>query len=285
MAVNKIFADIRVIRRCTVTMNNNELIKNITEDKYIDKSSIIKAARTINPDFSEKSIYWLLDQLMDSGLLIRVGRNKYVINKDGRILKQYKYQYSDKMQKIVSALETEFPLINFQAWESIQYNYFVNHQIAHNTLFVEVENQLENSVYEYLKDRFNSNVLLKPDINLYNLYVSDETIIVLNLITEAPANKNNKHGILLEKLLVDMMTNKLITMFVSKSEYTNVFENAFNMYCIDETKLFRYAKRRNADKRIFEYITKNTKVNLITEDNYVRPKYIRNKTHTSSSNE
>ena len=245
-------------------MDFNELIKNITEDKYIDKSAIINAARTLNPDFSEKSIYWLLNQLMDSGLLTRVGRNKYVTKKEGRIFKQYKYQYSDKMQKIVLSLEAEFPLINFQAWESIQFNCFVNHQIAHNTIFIEVENQLENSVYEYLKNRFNSNVLLKPDINLYNLYVSDEIIIVLNLITETPENKNNKHGIILEKLLVDMMTNKLITMFVSKSEYTNVFENAFSMYCIDESKLFRYAKRRNADKRIFEYITKNTKVNLIT---------------------
>lgn len=266
-------------------MNFNELVMNITEDKYVDRYAIIKAARIINPDFSEKSIYWLLDQMMDSGLLVRVGRNKYSIKKDGRISKQYQYQYSDKMQKIISALEDEFPLINFQAWESIQFNYFVNHQIAHNTLFVEVENQLEISVYEFLRDRFDGNVLLKPDINIYNLYASDETIVVLNLVTETPTDKNNKHGVLLEKLLVDMMTNKLITMFVSRSEYTYVFENAFYMYCIDESKMFRYAKRRNADKRIIEFIMKNTKVNLITEENYVRPKYIRNKTHTRNSSE
>lgn len=248
-----------------IFINIEKIVKDIPNDKYVNKDDIILAARRDKPNFSEKSVYWLLNRLMVMGLLIRVGRDKYRLRKNNKILKTYHYQYSKKMQNVVSILTRKYPLMEFQVWESIQFNYFVNHQIAHNILFVEVENMLENSTYELLRDKFDGNVLLCPNYDTYSLYVADETIVVLNLITETPTDKNNIHNVLLEKLLVDMMINKLISLFVSKSEFAHILEEAFLMYCINESKMFRYARRRNADKRIREFIKKNTNVVLKME--------------------
>jgi hypothetical protein len=246
-------------------MNINEIAINIPIGRSIDRAEIIKAARVVQPDFCEKSIYWLINQLIELGVIERVGRNKYFLIKDDKMRKDYTYQPSDKMIKVIEALANKYPLMVFQVWESIQFNYFLNHQIAHNTLFVEVERMLENSVYEFLRDKFHGNILLKPNREIYSLYGTDDTIVVLNLVTETPTDKNCNHGIMLEKLLVDMMTNKLIQMFVSKSEYAHIMEDAYSMYRIDETKMFHYARRRKAVEKIKKFINEQTKICLKTE--------------------
>lgn len=139
-------------------MDINKIAQYIPTGRSVDHGEIILAARQVQPSFSDKSIYWLLNQLKEAGLIERVGRNKYFLIKEDRIRQDYTYESSEKMKQVISKLSVEFPLMEFQAWESIQFNYFLNHQIAHNTLFVEVEPFLENSVYEYLRDEFSGNM-------------------------------------------------------------------------------------------------------------------------------
>lgn len=81
-------------------------------------------------------------------------------------------------------------------------------------------------------------------------------------------NKENEHLVSIEKLLVDMVCNKLIFMLVEKSEYPEIYEEIFSRYTIDESKLFRYARRRNAEKRLKEYLKRNTKIKLMAEDTH-----------------
>ena len=45
-----------------------------------------------------------------------------------------------------------YPLLEFQMWELIQFNEFLNHQIAKNIIVVEVENMLEDSVFDTLRE-------------------------------------------------------------------------------------------------------------------------------------
>lgn len=43
-------------------------------------------------------------------------------------------------------------MLEFQMWELIQFNEFLNHQIAKNIIVVEVENMLEDSVFDTLRE-------------------------------------------------------------------------------------------------------------------------------------
>lgn len=164
-------------------MNLSNIVRHLPSGT-IDKSSIYKAATQENHQFKMSSIFWLIRNMIDEGLLVKVGRNKYCAVNAGTSRKQYSYPFSNELQNIVTSLEANYPLMDFQAWEAFQFNYFANHQIAHNLFFIEVENMLETSIYEFLRDSYNNQVLLKPDAAACEIYAVGNTIIVQNLITE-----------------------------------------------------------------------------------------------------
>ncbi len=243
-----------------------KIAESIPTNQYISKEDILEIAHAQNVDIKDSSVFWLIRQLIESGVIARNGRNSYYRMTGDKTRIEYCYQPSEKLANIIGFLKEEYPLLDFQAWESVQFNYFINHQIAHNTIFVEVENMLQDSVYETLRDEHGRNVLLKPTVDIYNLYAEDDTIVILNLVSETPVTTTLPHSVLLEKLLVDMMSNKIIPMFVQKSEFSDVYEEAFSKYHIDESRLFRYARRRNAEDRLRKFLKEETNIKLVTED-------------------
>ena len=66
-------------------------------------------------------------------------------------------------------------------------------------------------------------------------------------------------------MLVDLVSDPLLQEVISKSEYPAIFEGAFSGYVIDESCLFRYAKRRAAEKRLRALIRVKTNITLRTE--------------------
>lgn len=85
------------------------------------------------------------------------------------------------------------------------------------------------------------------------------------LTSESPAGINGDYNTSIEKLIVDMFANKVLQMFVSKGDYPNALEYMFEKYNINETKLFRYARRRNKAKEIYDFLNEKTQVKLSSE--------------------
>lgn len=105
-------------------------------------------------------------------------------------------------------------------------------------------------------------MLLNPTIEEYYKYWYDDMIIVRRLISEAPKNKKIKWQSRLEKVLVDLLADNLLQGILSPAELPAIYEDAFRKYVIDESSLFRYAKRRGAEKKIRQFITEKTNVML-----------------------
>ena len=63
-------------------------------------------------------------------------------------------------------------------------------------------------------------------------------------------------------MLVDIVNDKIIKSTFSESEYPQIFESVFDRYVIDESQMFRYARRRTSDKKIKELIKQETKIEL-----------------------
>lgn len=235
-------------------------------DTTFGKEAIVRASEASNQKIKSSSVFWLINKMLDDNYINRVGRNQYTVNKDIKPHTIYYYKFSDSLHKIVSAIEEQYPLIEFQAWEAVQYNEFVNHLIAHNMYFIEVENMLCDTVFEFLRESSPRNILLKPDKNIFMRYAGHETIIVQNLISEAPNNKSNPHGVVVEKLLVDMLADKKIELFVEPAEFPFIWEEIFEKYVIDESRLMRYARRRNAEAKIRNFINEKTSIVLHSEE-------------------
>ncbi|MCR4893482.1 MAG: hypothetical protein K5911_01970 [Eubacteriales bacterium] len=59
--------------------------------------------------------------------------------------------------------------------------------------------------------------------------------------------------ITLEKMLVDIYADKLISSTFSKAEYPGIIRQAESRYMLDETRMLRYAGRRNQQKEIAKH--------------------------------
>ena len=210
-----------------------------------------------SPNIGRSTIYYMLKQLCNSGEITRTSRGHFnVVEK-----KAYCYNLSDTAQEISSAITQHYPLINFQVWELYQMNEFVNHQLAKNTIFIDVENMLDESIFNLLFDKY-PHILLNPSINEYYKYAGDKTIIVGKLISEVPSCFGEYRQASLEKILVDLFGRGVPGKIVSHSEYQAIYEDAFKKYNINQAKLFRYARRRGIERKIRKFICEETNIKL-----------------------
>jgi len=242
-------------------MKVDDIIEQLKPAALISKKDFEILVHKIEPHYSERSVYLLLNKLKNMGILKKVGRNNYLVLSDVEFKTEYSYEHSDIMKEAVQKIEMEYPLVDFQVWELIQMNEFINHLIAQNVLFIEVENMLEESVFSMLSKTY-PKILLCPTDDIFFTYSEENTIVIQRLISEAPKPLSGTKSCCLEKLLVDLFSMKLSGQMIQKSEYTAIYEDAFKRYYIDEKKMFRYARRRNLEKEIKSFIKGNIKPQL-----------------------
>ena len=129
---------------------------NLTADKFIEHHSsfttgeFAEALRNEVPGIGRSTIYNILKKKCDSGIISRAGRGRFSRSAG----KEYFYELSETAKNIVALIQASYPLVDFQIWEFYQMNEFVNHLLAKNTIFVDVENMLDESVFHLLFDRY-----------------------------------------------------------------------------------------------------------------------------------
>lgn len=204
-------------------------------------------------DLSLSSFNKEFESLINSNEITRLGRNMYTLKPGTRA---YSYLYSNLSNKIAKIISDKYPLLVFSIFETVQLNEFVNHQIAHNTIMVYVENDGVEIVFEELKDEFFGKVLINPSIDIYHQYWCDDLIVVKKMVSEAPRGLNIPWNTRLEKLLVDIVSDKLLANIIPETEIQTIFDDSMDKYVIDSACLNRYARRRKATRKIsiyFEY--------------------------------
>lgn len=245
-------------------MKLDTIIQNLKVNTIITRKEYEKMVNKISQKYSERTIYWQLSKLQEMGVLQKIGQNTFLVVGGENKKREYSYGYSERMQDIVNKIKTEYPLVDFQVWELVQLNEFVNHQIGKNVFFIEVEHFLEESVFNRLKEYY-SRILLCPKEDMFYTYFEENMVVVQRLLSETPKASEDINGAGLEKLLVDLFSNKLTGQLVERAEYPGIYEEAFRKYYIDEKKLFRYARRRSLEKEIRNFIEEETTVQLYTE--------------------
>lgn len=237
-------------------------VKSLCGLSIFDKKLFFEKVIENVGELSKSSLEKYLKKYLQSGEIARIGRNAYCVRGN---LRDYEYDYSDLSVHIAEILNDEFYDLDFRISELYQMNRFLNHQIAHNVMFVFVEKELCTSVFERLKKEYEGNILINPTEDDFFNYRRDDMIVVRNLLTESPKGKKEVWHTGLEKMLVDIFSENLIKALFSESEYPAIYEEAFGSYVIDESQMFRYAKRRKSDGRIKKFIQEETNVKLRLE--------------------
>ncbi len=228
------------------------------------RKELLESFRMAGYMLSEASFYKKVEELVKNGQIIRIGRNVYSLPDDKRLA--YEYKYSELAEEVAQEIAQQYPYVNFSIFEFVQLNDFVNHLIAHNVIFLSVEAEIMDFVFETLRDKYPGKVLINPTVEIYHQYWSDNMIVLGKLTTEAPKGQKVSWHTRLEKMLVDIMAEPLLLASISRAEYPHIYEDAFDRYIVDENGLFRYASRRKVTKKIKELIRKETDIVLRTKE-------------------
>jgi hypothetical protein len=234
-----------------------------TKDEFTKDEFSKLYRKVIGNEAKDSTINWALYKLLTMKKIKHIGREYYqIVNESNTSKSNYEALASDLFLKSKNLIAEKFPDIFFTIWETISLNEFVYHQLSRNIIFIDVEKNASESIFDLFKEYTSSTVLYRPNVEEYTKYLREETIVIDNLISEAPMNKENMEKIKVEKELVDLMSNKLIQSVIGKNELSNIYENIFTKYYVDEKTMFRYARRRNVEAKIKKFISNNTNIKL-----------------------
>lgn len=247
------------------------VVNNVEElnlEAYFGKNTftrqeLLQYAVRENSEFQETQLRYLLGSLMESEQVARVARNRYVLTGANEHKHEYLSFYSDASCRIIEIMQGKYPLLDFRIWELRWLNEFFNHQAARNVIFLETEKEGCEYIFSALKEDEVSGVMLRPTVQDMFLYGQDNTIVIDKLIGEAPRGKSCRYNVPLEKLIVDLFANKLLRSMISQGDYAAAITEMFAKYRVDQSKLFRYARRRGKEKTIRSFILEKTKIRLL----------------------
>ena len=228
-------------------------VDQLESDKIYSHNSLITLLRKYNPDVKESSYNWAITGMIKGGIITKRGYDEYSLS-DDKDKPVFSPSYSELSQSIIGSVENNYPLIRFTVFETVLLNEFLNHLIAQNTIFVQVEKNVSIFVFRYLQEAGYDNVLYRPSKQDFSLYWNRDMIVVTDLISEAPIKSADPHSISLEKMLVDIISDKCIQSSYSGAEYKNIISQAMGRYSVDVKKMLRYARRRNNEAYINDFI-------------------------------
>jgi hypothetical protein len=213
--------------------------------------------RTIEPYIKKSTVNWRIYNLVQLGIIKRIGRGKFVLGDQTT----YVPDIPTKLKSLNNKLKKRVPFLNTCLWTTAVYNEFMLHQPGKFFLIVEVDKDAVESVFNLLKD-LKYSVFLDPTKELLNKYMPEgkETWIVKSLVTEAPIQKvSDLHTTTIEKMLVDLFCDTVILDAQQGAEKDRIFKGAFEKYIIHENKMLRYADRRRKKKQLIQYLNKLSK--------------------------
>ena len=177
----------------------------------------------------------------------------------------YRPNIEEKMSNIYYKITKEFFDETFVIWSTSWINEFTVHQTFHNYYLLETSHDIAEHAFYKMKELGIPNVFLRPDKEQFTKYIvdADSPIIITNLILKAPTKKINKITVpALEKILVDLYSDKNIFFMYQGYELKEIFRNAIKKYLLNYTKLFHYARRRGKENEIKDFIKSNFKDQL-----------------------
>ena len=210
---------------------------------------LIKLLKNDYPHMRETSCHWAVFGMLKNGDITKIARNVYVVQNE-REKPVYRPAYSELAAKLIAQISDKYPSVHFTVFETALMNDFLNHLVAQNTVFVQAEKDISIFIFRFLQELGYEHLLYKPNKTDYALYWEKDCIVVTDMISEAPLSASAPHEICLEKMLVDMYCDKLISSAYSKSEYPEVLKQAMKTYHIEPAKMMRYARRRGREEEI-----------------------------------
>lgn len=234
-----------------------KLIEEFKKKPVFSRAELMSFYRDFEPNLKEGTLAWRIHDLKKRNIISAVGSSTYIISSKP----EFNPAVSKDLFSIVKFLSVRFKNVMLCAWDTSWINEFSQHQSSLRMLMIEVENEYTQSLFYELRDRFDYDVFLSPDEKVIELYISESSlpVIVKKLLTRSPVNNRSEKQIqfnipTLEKILVDLFAEKKLFYLYQGSELIHIFENALQSYSVNFTSLLSYAKRRDKETEMKEFM-------------------------------
>lgn len=245
----------------------NRLIEEFKNRETFSRKELFNFFRYFEPDLKEGTFGWRIYNLKNKNIMKSIRRGFYTISYKSK----YKPEISGDLLKFAKVISERFEDVKYCIWNTDWINEFSQHQSSKKLIVIEIEKDFVESLYYKLKDAFRFDFYLNPDEKAIDFYISESQnpVIIKKLITRSPISKLAEKRIkfytpLLEKILVDLFTEHKLFYFYQGAELIHIYENAIKNYAINYTKLFSYAKRREKEQDIKQFMT-NHMYHLVKE--------------------
>lgn len=225
----------------------NQIRNYFESNKTLSKEELMVLLRKDFSSWSDNTLNAYLYNLKKEGVINNLSRGIYTKGK----IETFSPKINPKLKKIAARIHKTYPFTNYCVWDSSWLNDLMRHQPFKHFAIVEVEKIAAEQVFNDLNNNF-PNVYINPDNTFFDRYISvlDNVVIVKNLNSEAPTLKLNELTIpTLEKILVDILIDDNL-FAAQQGELDFIFKSAFDKYAINESKMKRYAARRNRETQL-----------------------------------
>ena len=214
----------------------------------LDHFSVDDLPMEVTANIDRNTLSWHLSNLCRQGRLRRVGRGIYTANPSNT----YQVKASPRVRSLYKAMSTQFPFAEFCIYSSNVITPLLHNLTPNNTVYIETNRVVTEGVFNFLLPKFQGRIFLSPTKKIITTYVDlgRENIIVKPLVTESPLTLDGKVPIpTLEKLLVDTRVDADFY-YLHGYENLEMLRTAITHYDVNQTRLLRYADRRNVKDSI-----------------------------------
>ncbi len=236
-------------------MKNSELIFKLREHfayhSVITTREISEVLVKAYPELSPNTIAWRLSQLKKEKLIHQIGRGLYSF--------EYKPEYNPELSLRSKRLYNRikpYCKTDLSIWDTYMLNMIAETNIERYWVFLSAsKDELESLFNDMLS--FSKQTFFQPDREVINRYVMahDEAIIITPLISETPLDRSGEYITpTIEGILVNAWLKYENYLQPIGLDLRKLYENAFKKYNVNQSKLLRYAARRDKRNEINEFI-------------------------------
>lgn len=210
-----------------------------------------------NPTLSENTFRWRIFDLKQKRIIRSISKAVFSLQYHPAFIPSIE----PKTKNIFKEVKKQFPHTKLSIWNTKWLNELMLHQPGRFMTILEIESDAAKSVFNYFKDSGQRNVFFEPRKKEIENYISDnnDPIIISKLLTKSPTVLVDNITVpSLEKILVDIYADPVLYSAFQGNELTVIFENAFNKYEVNATRLYSYAARRNKKNELEKFILSNT---------------------------
>lgn len=236
-----------------------QLQKELTGKTFLSREALYDFFLKSDPDLKESTFRWRVYQLKERRIVTPLSKNLFSLS----YKPDFKPEIGNYEKRISSRLEKQFSGLKYCIWSTKAVSEFMLHIPVIYLTILQVEKDALEPVFEFLKASKPGRVYIQPDGKEIGRYIFDteQAIVLQSLVSRAPTQRVGRvPTITIEKMIVDLFSDKILFIAFQGSELVHIVNNAFQHYSINFTRLIHYAGRRRREKDIKQFLLEKTDI-------------------------